>query len=287
MILIPVRAISKNIRYATDSPFRGEEIWSVRKPHLVNELRFHVAHNAEAFISCQEVLHVQLQDVLAGLNEGKQEWDYVGVGRDDGRKAGEYSPIFYRPAVWKLVRAWTKWFSDTPNTPSKDPDAASIRILTHGVFEHVATRSKIAVFNTHLDDQSSDARLRAAKAISQYLHHTKQLPILLTGDFNSEPHQEAYQFLSKEASILDVCTQIHPAKRYGNSDTFTGFGFEDEAPKRIDYVFVRHAHHGPDVLSWQVSNYGVLPNKFDNGMFNSDHRAVVVDLVMKGNLSNH
>ena len=44
---------------------------------------------------------------------------YIGVGRDDGKKAGEYSPILYRSAVWK-VEAWkTVWLSETPDKPGK------------------------------------------------------------------------------------------------------------------------------------------------------------------------
>lgn len=44
------------------------------------------------YIVSQEVLHNQLLDIQSLLGP---EWAYVGVGRDDGQKAGEYSPIFY------------------------------------------------------------------------------------------------------------------------------------------------------------------------------------------------
>lgn len=30
---------------------------------------------------------------------GKDEWDWVGVGRDDGNERGEYSPIFYKKSA--------------------------------------------------------------------------------------------------------------------------------------------------------------------------------------------
>ena len=84
---LPIRLLTHNIRYATNSPFKGEEKWIIRKPRLINELSFHTAH-AESFICLQEVLHQQLLDILSGLNSGldseKKVWDYVGVGRDDG-----------------------------------------------------------------------------------------------------------------------------------------------------------------------------------------------------------
>jgi hypothetical protein len=44
-------------------------------------------------IGFQEVLHSQLEDLRALLGDA---YGWVGVGRDDGHRAGEYSPIFYR-----------------------------------------------------------------------------------------------------------------------------------------------------------------------------------------------
>lgn len=86
---LPIRLLTHNIRYATNSPFKGEEKWVIRKPRLINELSFNTAH-AESFICLQEVLHQQLLDILSGLNSGlnseKKVWDYVGVGRDDGKQ---------------------------------------------------------------------------------------------------------------------------------------------------------------------------------------------------------
>ena len=90
---LPIRLLTHNIRYATDSPFEGEEFWDVRKPRLIKELSFNTAHCAESFICLQEVLHQQLVDIITGLNSQKETWAFVGVGRDDGLEAGEYSPI--------------------------------------------------------------------------------------------------------------------------------------------------------------------------------------------------
>ena len=100
---LDIRLIPHNIRYATAHPFQGEKPWAIRFPRLTSELCFHAAHNQESLICLQEVLHHQLNDILHSLNYGSDEWRYIGVGRDDGREAGEYSPLFYRPGVWKLL----------------------------------------------------------------------------------------------------------------------------------------------------------------------------------------
>ena len=106
---LPIRLLTHNVRYATNSPFNGEERWSVRKSRLINELSFNTAHCAESFICLQEVLHQQLVDILVGLNSKKVVWASVGVGRDDGLEAGEYSPIctyFGGPCFHLLLKSW-------------------------------------------------------------------------------------------------------------------------------------------------------------------------------------
>jgi len=147
---LPIRLLTHNIRYATQSPFKGEEIWEIRRPRLVSELGFNTSHCAESFICLQEVLHQQLIDILSDLSSIKETWKYVGVGRDDGHQAGEYSPILYRPRVWELRKRKTIWLSETPDRPSKSWDAASTRILTVAVFRHRSTRKTVVAMNTHV-----------------------------------------------------------------------------------------------------------------------------------------
>lgn len=98
--------------------------------------------------------------------------------------------------------------------------------------------------NTHLDDQGSKSRLEAAKIILEQIHlftdqapHQKSPPIFLTGDFNSEPGQEAYnEMTSSTSSMADLQMMVPEHERYGDSNTFTGF--DSKHPKRIDFIFV-------------------------------------------------
>ena len=295
---LPIRVLSHNIRYATNSPFKGEEKWDIRKPHLVNELCYHTAHCAESFICLQEVLHQQLLDILAGLSRDKSKWEYVGVGRDDGSAAGEYSPIIYSPTVWELKMQKTKWLSETPDRPSKGWDAACIRILTVAVFQHRRTRRKLIAMNTHLDHQGSRSRLEAAKIILGEIcqftaqeSHGQKPPILLAGDFNSEPDQEAYEEMTNgDSPMVDVHSMVPENRRYGHSNTFTGFNPHAERPTRIDFIFVNNTtpdgeggselQHNMAGKPWLIEGYAVLPNQFEDGMYNSDHRAVIGDLTI-------
>lgn len=283
---VAVRVLTHNIRYAPKSLSEGEEPWPVRKPRIVNALRFHTTHCAEAFICLQEVLHGQLLDILSLLNRGNNEWSYIGVARDDGKEAGEYSPILYRPAVWDVQEWKTVWLSETPERPSRGWDAACIRILTVGKFRHRQSRKRVVAMNTHLDHQGSRSRLEAAKLITKevdemsYQAGQADIPTFLTGDFNSEPTEEAYLYFKEKSPMADVQDMVPVGDRYGNQHTFTGFT-PKEKPARIDFIFIKagaRSHNHGSSEPWAVKNYGVLASLYDDGVYSSDHRAVVADL---------
>ncbi|QDS71772.1 hypothetical protein FKW77_009247 [Venturia effusa] len=278
-LALPIRLLTHNIRYATRSPFKGEELWTVRAPRLINELRYNTMHNAESFICLQEVLHDQLVDILDTLNDGNpggEEWASIGVGREDGETSGEYSPILYRPKIWELKHFKTLWLSETPDRPSKGWDASSTRILTIGFFEHKESGKNIVAMNTHMDDQGKKARLEGAKLIVRTMEELEQAPIFLAGDFNSEPHEEAYGVLNSTSSpVHDLRDSIAPKLRYGEENTFTGFGYGKEPAKRIDFLFLTK-----DLSDWTPQGYAVLANRFEDGIYNSDHRAVIGDVLL-------
>ncbi|KAK3699025.1 hypothetical protein LTR37_016629 [Vermiconidia calcicola] len=203
------------------------------------------------FICMQEVLHSQLQDILAGLNDEPEKpaissqlpvghrWAHIGVAREDGKTKGEYDPILYPSHLFKLLHFENCWLSPTPDKPSKGWDAGSERILTTGVFEHKETKKRLAVFNTHLDNAGSEAREKSVAIILAVIERVcsdwaqddyrasvngvkKTLNYILSGDFNSFPTQEAYKAVVASGSMVDIYNAIPAARRYGNEITFTG-----------------------------------------------------------------
>ena len=60
----------------------------------------------------QEALHRQVEYLTAELSGH----DWYGVGRDDGKKAGEYAPVFYRRERLRLIDAGTFWLSEVPDS---------------------------------------------------------------------------------------------------------------------------------------------------------------------------
>ncbi|KAG0277602.1 hypothetical protein BGZ95_005671 [Linnemannia exigua] len=295
---LPVRLYTHNIRYATSYPFKNELPWTQRAPLVIASIRLHALHNPQSLICLQEVLHQQLLDILEGLGP---DWAHIGVGRDDGQKAGEYSPILFRYSVWAIQRSSTIWLSPTPEKPSKGWDASNKRILTSVLLKHWKSGAQMLALNTHLDDQGVTSRLESVKVILNHIasqqqqfqldheqqqqHQVEQvqvtthqqersLPVFLAGDFNSTPDEEAYKLLATEDSPLcDLRNAVGKTERYGHDNTFTGFERRPIDQKRIDFLFLSHKGH-----QWKVHGYGVLETCFEDGVFSSDHRPVVGDV---------
>ena len=248
---------------------------------MLNELRLNTTHCAESFICLQEVLHGQLVDILSGLNNrNENEWNYIGVGRDDGHEAGEYSPIIYRSAIWELLEWKTIWLSPTPDRPSKGWDAACIRLLTVGVFRHRDSKKKIVAMNTHLDHAGPKSRVESAKIVLRQTaeYKGKANGIFLAGDFNSPPSTEAYKLMTSDESLMfDLRDAVPEDERYGHNLTFSGF--QGKPDRRIDFLFLEKSTDGKH--PWIIRNYAVLENRFEDGVYNSDHRAVVGDVELR------
>ena len=271
---LTVRILTKNIRYATKNPTLGERPWDERLPYLINELHYSTLHCSESFICLQEALYSQIINILDQLNNGgKDDWTFVGVGRDDGSQAGEFSPVLYRPAVWRLEHFQTKWLSESQDKPSLGWDAACRRILTVCIFSHRSTGEQVVACNTHLDHKGHVARQRSAEIIlaqvEKFSMHNLglNLPIFLAGDFNSEPDQEAYLAMTSGSSPLNDLHELLPREqRYGDDNTFSGFD-SGTRRKRIDFLFLNQKTASGG--RWRLLGYTTLPNRFEDRIYNS------------------
>jgi endonuclease/exonuclease/phosphatase family metal-dependent hydrolase len=287
---LPFRILTHNIRYATTSPFPGEELWPVRKPKLCAQLRYHTRHLPTSIIFLQEVLSPQLADIHSSLlsSSRKVAWNYVGVGRDDGDWKGEFSPIFFRMDVWYAVPGSmeTVWLNETGEVGRRGWDAASVRILTTVVLAHLSTEKRVLLLNTHLDDQGTLSRSESAKILLRECKARRERwdvdAVVLGGDLNSETNGDAYPVIANfgESGVVDARMLVSGEQVYGEENTFTGFDGEGDGDgvKRIDFLFVGTKENS-DFRTGE-RGYAVLPNRFEDGVYLSDHRAVVVDLVI-------
>ncbi|GIT35524.1 MAG: hypothetical protein Ct9H300mP4_18430 [Gammaproteobacteria bacterium] len=114
----------------------------------------------------------------------------MGVGRDDGKKKGEFCAIYFDTTRYVLSKNSTFWLSETPDTISVGWDAALERICTYGLFKDRITKKEfLGFFKTHFDHIGVVAREKSSELILKRIDkiNRQSLPVVLMGDFNSTP----------------------------------------------------------------------------------------------------
>jgi endonuclease/exonuclease/phosphatase family metal-dependent hydrolase len=178
-----LRLLSFNIRYSESRD--GRNIWQNRRPLVAEILRTY----RPDVVGFQEVLIDQLRD-LGGM---LPDYQWVGVGREDGGQRGEFAPLFFHHL--KVVETGNFWLSDTPEIPS-NTWGGQHRICTWVRFGGL---QPFAVFNTHLESDVAEARARSVPLLSNKVGEVAgELPVLLIGDFNFKPNSQEHKQLSRE-----------------------------------------------------------------------------------------
>ncbi|MCW5910210.1 MAG: endonuclease/exonuclease/phosphatase family protein [Cyclobacteriaceae bacterium] len=259
----PVKVMSYNIRLDTEAD--GVNQWKNRPGKVAALIK---KYNPDLF-GVQEALHNQMQDLQNGLGD----YSYAGVGRDDGKEKGEYSAIFYKKDKFEMLSQNTFWLSETPDVPgSKSWDAAITRVVTYALFKDKATGKKFLYANTHFDHVGKEARKNSARMIkvflAGYIQGAGKIPVLVTGDFNSEPTDAPYLTIINGEDFL--LRDSRPADNL--TGTFCGFELNKMECRTIDYIF-----HSED---WKASHYQVIRDN-DGKYYPSDHLPVLVTLTLK------
>ena len=254
-------APSSDINIATynlrlNTPSDGPNAWPQRRDAVKALIRYHEFD----IVGTQEGLPDQIADL-----DAMPGFAHVGVGRDDGKNAGEHSAIFYRTARFDLEKHGDYWLSETPDKPSKGWDAKCCnRIASWAKLHDRVTGKRFFVFNVHFDHQGEVARRESAKLM---LKKIKEIAgndtVICTGDFNSTPDTE--QIKAMETVFRDA-RAISAEPPYGPEGTFNDFKLDSALPDRIDYLFV-----GPKI---EVLKYAVLTDSV-KARFPSDHLPVV------------
>ena len=260
----PLRVMTFNIRY--NNPGDGINAWPNRKEWVAKLIRFHDAD----VVGVQEALH----GMLADLDTLLPEYDRVGVGRKDGKNAGEFSAILYKRNRIEMLENQTFWLSTNPEAVGvKAWDAALERIATWGRFRDRASGCTYLHLNTHFDHVGEQARQESAKLIrSRLATIAGSLPVIVTGDLNASPTSVAYRTLTSgtiDGGIAPL-TDGYVSSREGNyGPTTSSNGFKEIGGNRIDYVLVSS---GIEVLK-----HGILSDRWDQ-RFPSDHLPVIASL---------
>ena len=220
--------MSFNIRY--DNPADSLNGWAYRKDHVTDFINRY----SPDLLGTQEVLHNQLVDMKKAL----PAYTSVGVGRIDGKEAGEYAAIFYKRERFDLLKSGTIGLSEYPDSIGKlGWDAACERIVTWVLLKEKSSGNELAIFNTHFDHHGVIAQNESAKLLLAKMNELAAgLPIVLTGDFNVTLDSEAIQ-LFNTGGLTNAYTHAQIVE--GPAWSFHDFGRRAiENRSLIDFVFV-------------------------------------------------
>lgn len=202
---------------------------------------------------------------MQALTENLPEYDYVGVGREDGDKDGEFAAVFYKKDKFTASESGNFWISETPEKPSKGWDSACTRVATFVKLTDKENGKAYVHFNTHLDHVGRIAQINGAKMIQEKAASFGGVPVVCTGDFNVFQDSDCYNTM--------VSGNMKDARKLApdSDDCYTFHGFRpEEIREKIDFVFVDEATVKP--VRFKVIN------KLVDGDFYSDHNAVYADI---------
>jgi len=250
--------VTYNIKY--DDRSGDQNSWIMRKEGMIKLIN----SISPDILGIQEGLLHQVDYLDTNLDNFR----YVGVGRDDGNKKGEFCAIYYNKNKYRLIKNSTFWLSNSPSDVSIGWDAALERICTYAQLETLNGKNKIWIFNTHFDHFGKMAREQSAKLLIKKIRNinTDGEPTVLMGDFNALGNSKVIEILKREfKDSMEISEKMHN----GPVGTFNNFLPNQEITKRIDYIFT----YGMGILLHEHVN-----KKLDNGNHISDHLPVVTKM---------
>ena len=249
-----LKVMSYNIRLGSAND--GTNSWSLRYTATGEMLE----DQAPDVFGVQEALDYQVRYINEMCG-----YEYVGVGRENGKKEGEHMAIFWNKKSVSMLKWGTFWLSETPQKPSKGWDAACFRTATWALMKDKKTGRKFYFVNTHLDHEGKEAQKNGLKLIVDRIDeiNPEGYPMVLTGDFNMKPD---------DPNLAELDSKMQSTRKIAavtdNHDTYNGWG---RGSGIIDYIYVSGFSSCPE--------YQTVVKRYRDRKFVSDHYPVSARLI--------
>ena len=252
-----LKVMSYNIRMGTAKD--GTNSWEYRYPATAMMLKDQMPD----VFGVQEAFNFQIKFI----EENFTDYDSFGVGRDNGKSEGEFMSIFWNKKTVKMIKGGTFWLSETPEKPSMGWDAACKRTATWALMKDKNTGKLFYFVNTHLDHKGAEARRKGLELIVSRIDeiNPKGYPMILTGDFNIKPDNEALVGLEQR---MQSARKIAP--KTDNNATFNNWG-KAKSDMVIDYIYVSGFSACPE--------YHTITEKYGTWKYVSDHYPIYAKLI--------
>ncbi len=254
-----LEVMSFNIRCGSCEKPDDVNHWSRRK-YLVADL---IRRQRPDLIGLQEAELFQVRDLAAMLGD----YDWIGVGRDDGKEKGEANAVLFRKRRFTLQSQETLWLSATPTQIGKGWDGALNRTVSIVRLMDRKNAREFFLLNTHFDHFGQQARMESSRLIVELARsRAGTLPVILTGDFNYTRNFPGYAIVADGLRDAEQAS-ISPAQ--GGDISFNGFGKSIEPGNKIDFIFVNDG--------FEVISHRIVTDLYQ-GRYPSDHYPVQAKL---------
>jgi endonuclease/exonuclease/phosphatase family metal-dependent hydrolase len=266
--------MSFNIRLSIvdKSEAASENNWADAKyPRRERTIRV-IKENSPDLLGVQEARELQVEDLKKAL----PEYAFYGVGRDDGKKKGECSGVFFRKSRFEKNDAGSFWLSETPEKPGTSfyhALKAVPRVASWVKLTDKRSCEKFVLLNMHWDHISVPAREKSAALVRRRLPKLSGgLPVIVMGDFNSDEDSSAVKELvgangSPAHKLADSFRELRPV-RSPDESSFNGWAGNVKG-SRIDFIL--HTSEFRPVAA------DIVRTSYD-GRWPSDHYPVVATL---------
>jgi endonuclease/exonuclease/phosphatase family metal-dependent hydrolase len=253
-----LRVMTFNIRYGTAKD--GPDHWDKRRELLADTVR----KFDPDLLGTQETL-LEQAEYLAEKFPG---YDWLGVGRDDGKRKGESVAIYWKKDRFEKQAGGHFWLSEQPDVPgSKSWDTSLTRMATWVKLRDRKSDGPASQFvwvNTHFDHMGKQARLESGKVIRAWLRkNAAELPVIVTGDFNTDAGSAPFKALVGEGDapqLTDAYGKLHPQR---GDEEATHHAFKGgRKGTRIDWILYSRPF---EVVEAAIDHAN------DNGRYPSDH----------------
>lgn len=211
-----LRVMTFNVRHE-DAQDTGVKSWRERMVPVIRMIR----EEEVDVLAVQEAFHGQVADLWASL----PDYEFLGAGRLDGKRAGEYTGLFYRREKFDLDPGnhGSFWLSDTPDRAgSKTWGNHYPRMVAWGRLRDRASGRSFLLYNTHWSHRHQDSRVRASALMAEHLAAQQKdgEPAIVLGDFNATVANGAIVRLrGKNANnmLLSAYDRIHGSEKQRNT----------------------------------------------------------------------
>ena len=227
--------------------------WDVTQRRIDGIIDLIKRHNADV-VCLQEVTPQWFTILKKALGE---TYYFAGRDRYHGDKEiptwrREKNCVLFKKNRFEMLYSHTYWMGPDLYHQCKIEESTLNRIFTCVGLRDKKTQKTYQQICTHLEFSTPISREKQATILADYLKDQKG-PMLLAGDFNSEPNEEAYKLITK--LLKDVGLEFKQEEK-----TYHAYG--KEKAERIDFIF-----RSEDI---KVKSFKLVKEEYE-GLPPSDH----------------